>query len=245
MGVAYDSNPSSHTSGAHRPCACDQHPMGTPKCVLAYECVVWLKGKVLVPEGILEGFPGEMALSLDHEGLSPFFFFFKDAQTVIPKSCLGIPHTEVGRILSQDTEAKWELITLVADSPGRQWYGHPGEAQVRGAEGPGRQQGSPVWLNCFWHGRSTEESSYTGGRKRQAVPEVSTPSHSCCWVRVGELQRIEGLPRRLLNKHSRDKQLPQVLRRFCPREQLVMSALGLRAAPAHIPPPTSPPRSHL
>lgn len=29
------------------------------------ECVGWLKGKMLVPEGILESFPGEMALSLD------------------------------------------------------------------------------------------------------------------------------------------------------------------------------------
>lgn len=41
--------------------------------------VLVLQDKVLGPEGILEGIPGEMALSLDHEELAPFLSFFKHA----------------------------------------------------------------------------------------------------------------------------------------------------------------------
>lgn len=66
VGVVYiyGSNPSSHTGGAHSPCAWDLHPMS----------VLVLQDKVLGPEGILEGIPGEMALSLDHEELASFLF---------------------------------------------------------------------------------------------------------------------------------------------------------------------------
>lgn len=69
----------------HRTLAVHTARVRVIRILWAHPGVLWhmsalvLQDKVLGPEGILEGIPGEMALSLDHEELAPFLSFFKHA----------------------------------------------------------------------------------------------------------------------------------------------------------------------